>query len=146
MSEMGDPDPEPAPAALFLPMGKKRNRAIAGAAAARNFLRQRAYPAFCEGLAVVGRPLLLSRAEDVTSQTAARSCLVLAPHPDDETIGCGATIMRKLAAGTPVRVVIATDGRHSNHSSKLSADALVEIRKEETRRACAILGLRRENI
>src|SRR5690349_19075047 len=110
----------------FLRQEKKVNRIIAGAASARTFLRQRAYPAFCEGLAVAARPLLLSRAEDVTSQAAARSCLVLAPHPDDETLGCGATIMRKRAAGTPVHVVIATDGRHSLASSELSADALVE--------------------
>jgi LmbE family N-acetylglucosaminyl deacetylase len=110
------------------------------------FFRERAYPAFCDGLAVVGRPLLLSIAKDMTSQTTTRSCVVLAPHPDDETLGCGATIMRKLAAGTPVQVVIATDGRHSVRSSKLSADALVEIREEEARRAGAILGLSRENI
>jgi LmbE family N-acetylglucosaminyl deacetylase len=133
-------------AALFLPIGKRRNHTIAGAAAARSFLQQRAYPAFCEGLAVIGRPLLLSGAEDVTSRTATRSCLVLAPHPDDETLGCGATIMRKRAAGTPVQVVIATDGRHSLHSGKVSADALVEIREEEARRAGAILGLSDENI
>lgn len=71
-------------------------------------LRRKAYPALCEGFAVIGRPLLLSIAEDVTSQTATRSCVVLAPHPDDETLGCGATITRKLVAGTPVMVVIAT--------------------------------------
>ena len=109
-------------------------------------LRQRVYPALCDGLAVIGRPLLLLRAEDVTSQTATRSCVVLAPHPDDETLGCGATISRKLAAGTAVTVVIATDGRHSHPSSKLLVDELVEIREEEARRACAILGLPPENI
>jgi LmbE family N-acetylglucosaminyl deacetylase len=109
--------------------------------AARSFLRQRAYPAFCEALAVVGRPVLLARAEDMTSRTVTRSCLVLAPHPDDETLGCGGTIMRKLAAGAPVNVVIAADGRYAYPSSDLSVDALVEIREEEARRACAILGL-----
>jgi LmbE family N-acetylglucosaminyl deacetylase len=119
---------------------------MAAVAAVRNFLRQKAYPAFCDGLAVIGRPLLLSRAEDITSQTATRSCVVLAPHPDDETLGCGATIMRKVAAGTPVKVVVATDGRHSQCSNKLSSDALVEIREEEARRAGAVLGLPRENI
>ena len=119
---------------------------VAGSAAVRNFLRQRAYPAFCEGLAVVGRPLLLSRAEDLTSQTATRSCLVLAPHPDDETLGCGATIMRKRAAGTFVHVVIAADGRYAYPSSKLSVEVLVELREEEARRSCAILGLASENI
>jgi LmbE family N-acetylglucosaminyl deacetylase len=112
----------------------------------RNVLWQRAYPTFCEGLAVVGRPLLLSRAEDITTQTSTRSCLVLAPHPDDETLGCGATIMRKRAAGTPVHVVIATDGRHSHYPSKLSVDALVRIREEEARQAGVVLGVPDENI
>jgi LmbE family N-acetylglucosaminyl deacetylase len=128
------------------PIRKTISHTVTGAVRARNFLRQRAYPAFCEGLAVVGRPLLLSKAEDMTSQTATRSCLVLAPHPDDETLGCGATIMRKLAAGTPVQVVVAADGRYAYPSSTLSVDALVEIREEEARRACAILELPCENI
>jgi LmbE family N-acetylglucosaminyl deacetylase len=52
---------------------------------------------------------LLSRAEDFTSQTATRSCLVLAPHPEDETLDCGATVLRKLAAGATVHVVTAAD-------------------------------------
>jgi len=125
---------------------KGQPKIISGAVAARNLLRQRAYPAFCETLAVVGRPLLLARAEDVTSRTAARSCLVLAPHPDDETLGCGATIMRKLVTGASVRVVIATDGRHSPRPNTLSIDAFVKVREEEARRACAILGLSAEDI
>lgn len=124
----------------------KLKHTFAGAATVRDFLRQTAYPAFCEGLAAIGRPLLLSRAEDITSRTATRSCLVLAPHPDDETLGCGATIMRKLAAGTAVQVVIAADGRYAYPSSKLAVETLVEIREAEARRACAILGLRREDV
>ena len=139
-------DPEPAPTASFLPIRETISHTVRGAVTARNFLRQRAYPAFCEALAVVGRPLLLANAEDMTSQTATRSCLVLAPHPDDETLGCGATIMRKLSAGTPVQVVIAADGRYAYPSSTLAVDTLVEIREEEARRACAILGLPCENI
>jgi LmbE family N-acetylglucosaminyl deacetylase len=136
-----NPDSHAAPAA-----SRTRKAASRTIAPVRNFILQRAYPAFCEGLAVAGRPLLLSRAEDMTSQTATRSCLVLAPHPDDETLGCGATIMRKLAAGTPVQVVIAADGRHWYQSGKLSFDVLNEIREDEARRACAILGLPCENI
>jgi LmbE family N-acetylglucosaminyl deacetylase len=146
MSDLWGPNPNSASASALLRIKTSLKHAVRGAARARNFLRQRAYPAFCERLAVVGRPLLLSTAEDMTSRTAARSCLVLAPHPDDETLGCGATIMRKLATGAAVQVVIAADGRHAYPSSKLSVDALVEIREEEARRACAILGLRREDI
>ena len=141
MGDIRNPDSHFAPAA-----SRTRKTASRAIAPIRQFMLQRAYPAFCEGLAVAGRPLLLSRGEDMTSQTATRSCLVLAPHPDDETLGCGATIMRKLAAGTPVQVVIAADGRHWCHSGKLSVDALNEIREDEARRACAILGLPSENI
>jgi LmbE family N-acetylglucosaminyl deacetylase len=138
-------DPQSASSgASVSPLKNTVRHTVAAAATARNFLRQRAYPAFCEGVAVVGRPVLLSRAEDVTSDTAKRSCLVLAPHPDDETLGCGATIMRKLAAGTPVQVVIVADGRYAYPSSKLPVDALIKIREEEARQACTILGLSQE--
>src|SRR5204862_401715 len=55
------------------------------------------------------------------------SAFVLAPHADDETIGCGATIARKVSCGTAVHVVIATD----------SDDA----RRAECGEACRRLGL-----
>lgn len=36
--------------------------------------------------------------------------LVIAPHPDDEVLGCGGTIARLVQAGKDVQVVIATTG------------------------------------
>ena len=36
--------------------------------------------------------------------------LVLAPHADDEVLGCGGTIMLHAAQGDPVHVVIAFNG------------------------------------
>jgi LmbE family N-acetylglucosaminyl deacetylase len=57
------------------------------------------------------------------------SCVVVAPHPDDESLGCGGTIARRAARGTPVTVVLATDG----------GDA--EVRVAEVRAAIAALGL-----
>jgi LmbE family N-acetylglucosaminyl deacetylase len=116
-----------------------------GVIPARALLRRAVYPWVCDRLAAAGRALLLLLAEDITSETEKRSCLVLAPHPDDETFGCGATIMRKIAAGVSVNLVIATDGRHSHHSRKISAEELAGIREEEARRAFAILGLAAEN-
>ena len=44
--------------------------------------------------------------------------LILAPHPDDESIGCGGLIAQLCAAGTPPHVVILTDGCHSHPNSK----------------------------
>jgi LmbE family N-acetylglucosaminyl deacetylase len=76
----------------------------------------------------VHRRLLELRARDITAEVATRSALVLAPHPDDETIGCGATIARKAAAGARVLVVVAADGGSA-------------IRRDECRAACDRLGL-----
>ena len=39
-----------------------------------------------------------------------RPAFILAPHPDDETFGCGGTIARKLAAGATIHVIVMTDG------------------------------------
>lgn len=47
---------------------------------------------------------------DVTATSARRSCLVVAPHPDDETLGCGATIARKAQAGARVNILVLSDG------------------------------------
>ncbi|HKU16354.1 MAG TPA: PIG-L deacetylase family protein [Steroidobacteraceae bacterium] len=76
--------------------------------------------------------------------------VVLAPHMDDETIGCGGTLALHAQRGAKITVVFLTDGR--NGSSKLSALSreqreqaqreLVEIRKSEARRALAELGVR----
>ena len=57
------------------------------------------------------------------------SCVVVAPHPDDESLGCGGTIARKAARGTPVTVVLATDGGGA------------EVREAEARAAVGALGL-----
>jgi LmbE family N-acetylglucosaminyl deacetylase len=44
------------------------------------------------------------------SVSAQTRLLVVAPHPDDETLGCGLLIQQVLAAGGEVRVVLLTDG------------------------------------
>jgi LmbE family N-acetylglucosaminyl deacetylase len=47
------------------------------------------------------------------------SALFVAPHPDDETLGCGGTMLRTRAAGTAVHWLIATTmegaGSYSEH-------------------------------
>jgi LmbE family N-acetylglucosaminyl deacetylase len=81
-------------------------------------------------------------AADATERLRARDALVLAPHPDDETLGCGGTIAAKVAAGRRVHVVVVTDGRQSHrHSRVVSGDELVAIRESELREACRRLGV-----
>jgi LmbE family N-acetylglucosaminyl deacetylase len=83
---------------------------------------------------------------DITDACLRRRSIVVAPHPDDETLGCGGTIAAKRAAGTDVLVVIATDGRLSHRSSSIGPDELARIRLEESRRACSVLGVPDENV
>jgi len=57
--------------------------------------------------------------------------LVLAPHPDDEVIGCGGLIALHLRERRAVRIVVVTDGAEAGTR---------ELREEETRRGVAHLG------
>ena len=84
--------------------------------------------------------LLRAGALDVTDASARRRCLVAAPHPDDEVLGCGATIARKRAAGTEVRLVFVSDGRHSR-SAGVTPSELAGIRKREAGDAARRLGV-----
>lgn len=89
----------------------------------------------------LARRALYARAVDVTERLSARRTLVLAPHPDDETLGCGAAIARLRQAQQPVRVVIVTDGRGSHRSAQMSPDDLARLREAEAVQACAVLGV-----
>jgi LmbE family N-acetylglucosaminyl deacetylase len=57
--------------------------------------------------------------------------LVLAPHPDDEVIGCGGLVALHLREGRNVHVVVATDGAQAGDAAQ---------RDSESRAALALLG------
>ncbi|HEU5088514.1 MAG TPA: PIG-L deacetylase family protein [Roseiflexaceae bacterium] len=74
-----------------------------------------------------------------------RSAMVFAPHPDDETLGCGGTIARRRRNGMPVTVVVMTDGRVS-HAHLVPADQLAGLRASEVRQACNTLGVAEQDV
>ena len=84
------------------------------------------------------RNLVEALARDATGEMYGRRSLILAPHPDDEVLGCGGTIAGKVLRGTPVAVVFLTDGRRGGQGR--SAD-LTTLREAEALRAAAELGL-----
>jgi LmbE family N-acetylglucosaminyl deacetylase len=62
--------------------------------------------------------------------------LVIAPHPDDEVLGCGGTIARCAAAGTTVHVAIVTTGR----SPRFDEESVTRVRAE-AEKAHTLLGV-----
>ena len=68
--------------------------------------------------------------------------LILAPHPDDESLGCGGLIAAACQAGAPVFVLITTDGAGSHPGSRAyPPNRLRGLRAQEARNAMAELGL-----
>lgn len=79
-----------------------------------------------------------------------KRAVVFAPHPDDETLGCGGTIARKLSEGYDISVVFLTDGRHSlsefGITSMPTPFEMKRIRREDAMRSTRILGLREKDL
>lgn len=73
--------------------------------------------------------------------------LVLAPHPDDESLGCGLLLSTIWLGGGGAQVLCLTDGAASHPNSRSHPPfRLAQIRKEELRRAVAILGGQSEDL
>jgi LmbE family N-acetylglucosaminyl deacetylase len=70
-----------------------------------------------------------------------RSMLVLAPHQDDEIIGCGGALALQAAAGSPARIVVLQDGADGCEEVGMRREELAALRNNESRRAAAVLGL-----
>lgn len=64
-----------------------------------------------------------------------RRLVVVSPHPDDETLGCGGLIATAAEASVPVVVVAVTDGELAGPQANLA-----EIRRNELHTALMALG------
>jgi LmbE family N-acetylglucosaminyl deacetylase len=69
------------------------------------------------------------------------SVLVLAPHADDESLGCGGAIVLHHRQGDRVKVVFATDGAAGDPLGHYWDCDYRELRRAEARRAAAVLGV-----
>lgn len=81
--------------------------------------------------------------------------LIIAPHPDDETIGAGALIQRTIASGGNVRAVFITDGENNLWPQRITMKkwritnddraAWGTTRRDEARAALVRLGATAES-
>lgn len=115
---------------------------------------------FLRRLSRVARPYLRSYGLLKTVKILNKSALVwkpeqgkivvLAPHMDDEVIGCGGTLYQHIRCGAEVTVVFLTDGRAgsgklhylSGEERKRYASELIGIRKREAHQAMNVLGIK----
>jgi LmbE family N-acetylglucosaminyl deacetylase len=73
--------------------------------------------------------------------------LVLAPHPDDESLGCGGLAAMASACGRPPAIVAITDGAGSHPNSRSHPPVRLRATREaELRDAAAILGVGAERV
>jgi len=74
--------------------------------------------------------------------TGGGGLVVVAPHPDDESLGCGGLIAAACVSGTAVRLVVLSDGIGSHPNSRRYPPArLRDLREAETVAAAGALGL-----
>jgi LmbE family N-acetylglucosaminyl deacetylase len=73
------------------------------------------------------------------------SAVIFAPHPDDETLGCGGVAAKKIASGAQVRFVFVTDGAAS-HPGLIHPQALRTAREAEAVEAVHRLGASSESV
>ncbi len=64
--------------------------------------------------------------------------MVIAPHPDDDAIGCGGSLIQHVRHGDAVHVVYVTSGEHG--SPVYTPDELTAIREAEAAQGAKILG------
>jgi len=73
--------------------------------------------------------------------------VIVAPHPDDESLGCGGLIAHLTAQNASVRVIFLTNGEASHpNSRKFLAKDLGNLRKLEAINACTLLGLAQDDL
>ena len=95
--------------------------------------------------------LLRHNIEPVAIDPPTGNVLVLAPHMDDETFGCGGTLARTAAAGAAITVAYLTDGSkgyagsenadQESHQVRETEARLVNTRKQEAASASRLLGV-----
>ena len=75
-----------------------------------------------------------------TTSLTGKRVLVVAPHPDDDIIGCGGALIRHVQAGDPVRVVFLTRGDKGDFAGRFG-DEYPAVREAEARDAAQLIGV-----
>jgi N-acetylglucosamine malate deacetylase 1 len=70
-----------------------------------------------------------------------KSMLVVAPHQDDETIGCGGVLALQKASKHSAAIVLLQDGAGECESRGMTREEMNQLRNDESRRAAAVIDM-----
>jgi LmbE family N-acetylglucosaminyl deacetylase len=70
-----------------------------------------------------------------------KSVLVVAPHQDDEAIGCGGALCLQTRSGNAAAIVMLHDGADGFEATGMTRQQMTEMRNEESRQAAKAAGL-----
>lgn len=93
-------------------------------------------------------PLDFNHAPEISPETLKKwgKTLAVAPHPGDESLGCGGTLATLSLLGLETAVLWVTDGAASHRNSKIYAPPkLANLREAEGKMALEKLGIGRKN-
>lgn len=77
----------------------------------------------------------------MTAQAPERAMVIMA-HPDDPEFSCGGTLALWAAAGADITYLILTNGNKGSDDPTMTPAQLTEIRHQEQRQACDVLGVK----
>lgn len=73
-----------------------------------------------------------------------KNILCFAPHPDDEILGCGGSLIKAIKQGHRVSICYLTYGEQGG--PKYLPNELAKVRKQESLSVCHFLGIKRKQI
>jgi LmbE family N-acetylglucosaminyl deacetylase len=71
---------------------------------------------------------------------SSKDALLIAPHPDDESLGCGGSIIKHIKAQSRVKVVFLTNGDKGDFLGRFGKE-YVETRRDSALKAMGALGV-----
>lgn len=90
--------------------------------------------------------VLINKYQHTISIAEMGAILVVAPHPDDETLGCGGLIAMCARVQQPVFILAMTNGEASHPGDQAWRRKLGQIRQQEQLNALRVLGIRNPNV
>jgi LmbE family N-acetylglucosaminyl deacetylase len=89
--------------------------------------------------------LLEKQTTEINAVSLKKGSVIFAAHPDDEALGCGGTILKKVKAKAKVNICFLTNGEDS-HSDIIPKSELKKIRVDEALNVSRMLGVNDSNL